>query len=166
MRLYQSRRKWSLILNIIDTKKPRPHSCCSAEENTVIPKFTTFSFKAPTSLILNLLSRVILEIVDIGDTAKSSITIYVTTPFTNPPSAPDDTLCTTGGPTYCNSLNVFRPAPEDESSRANRGTAEEAIDQLSHRQRENVEEEIHAVFVGLRKQNPFGSGVYQQLQAY
>ncbi|GER43631.1 diacylglycerol O-acyltransferase 1, partial [Striga asiatica] len=63
--------------------------------------FTSFSSKAPTSLMLSLFNKVMLEIADIGMTTKSSITIYVTTPFTNPPSLP------AGGPTYCRACPIF-----------------------------------------------------------
>ena len=55
-----------------------------------MPILIVFSSRAPTSLTLNLLSKAILEIVDIGSTIRSSMTIYVTTPFTKPPSASDD----------------------------------------------------------------------------
>ena len=64
-----------------------------------MPKSTPFSSRFPTSLTLKLLSRVILEIVDKGFTTRLSITMYVTTPFTYPPSLEDPGLFELGGST-------------------------------------------------------------------
>ena len=46
-----------------------------------MPNSTTCSSRAPICLTLNLLSRVILEIVDMGFTSKSSIIMYVNHSF-------------------------------------------------------------------------------------
>jgi hypothetical protein len=48
--------------------------------------FTIFSWRKLTSFTLKVLRRVMLEMVDMGSTVKSSITIYVTTPLTYPVS--------------------------------------------------------------------------------
>lgn len=61
-----------------------------------IPKLTTFSSKAPTFVTLHLLSIAIPEMVDMGVTTKSSITIYVTTPLTQPPWLDKPSLATCG----------------------------------------------------------------------
>ena len=77
-----------------------------------MPNSTTFSSRVPISLTLNLSRRLIIAVLDNGSTTRSSITMYVTTPSTYPPSVwPLEKygLFELGVPLYFNTQSVNLP---------------------------------------------------------
>ena len=56
-----------------------------------------------------LMSRVMLEMVDVGATFRSSITVYVTTPCTNPAVAASSSQDPVVGPTICTGTVILPP---------------------------------------------------------
>ncbi|GER43629.1 23S rRNA (Uracil-5-)-methyltransferase [Striga asiatica] len=129
-----------------------------------------------------------LERVDMGMTTKSSITMYITTPFTNPPFQTrrhtfhnrwgHERNTQTGewvsGFQKCvfglvglhvGLVQVFYAVVEIPQ-RANHSLFAHQVDDIGHRQREYVEEKIDRVLAGLSEQDAFGFGVDEELHAY